>query len=222
MRYSVYEHIFPNGKKYIGISKSPEERWADGRGYADNTEMFKDIVRFGWDNIEHRILMENLSREEAQVLESKMIVQEVTYLSTNGYNRNLGDVQITHLLSTSQGKICHVMESDSHKHHWVKVAWWICYNNHYSRNANDDVEYKNIDTRKRNEICEKVWRWCEMLLHARDESELRFLLDEMLWVNPFNSYEGENGELISRSMTDKWMDVGREIVKDYVSLLLEY
>lgn len=105
MRYSVYEHIFPNGKKYIGISKSPEERWADGRGYADNTEMFKDIVRFGWDNIEHRILMENLSREEAQVLESKMIAQEATYLSTNGYNRNLGDVQITHLLSTSQGKI---------------------------------------------------------------------------------------------------------------------
>ena len=76
MSYSVYEHIFPNGKKYIGISKSPEERWADGRGYADNVEMFKDIVRFGWDNIEHRILMKNLSREEAQVLESKMIVRE--------------------------------------------------------------------------------------------------------------------------------------------------
>lgn len=221
MKYSVYEHIFPNGKKYIEMSKAPEERWNGGRGYVDNTEMFKDIVRFGWDNIEHRILMENLSREEAQTLESKLIVQEATYLSCNGYNRNLGNVQIANLLSTPRGKIFHAMESNDSKHYWVKVVWWICYSNHYSRSTCDDVEYRNIDAQKRSEICEKAWRWCEMLLHARDESELQFLLDEMLWVNPYNSYTGINGKSISRSMIDEWKHVGREIVKDYISLLLE-
>ena len=32
--YSVYVHIFPNDKRYYGISISPEERWGkDGNGY---------------------------------------------------------------------------------------------------------------------------------------------------------------------------------------------
>ena len=32
--YSVYMHITPSNKVYIGItSKAPEERWMNGRGY---------------------------------------------------------------------------------------------------------------------------------------------------------------------------------------------
>jgi hypothetical protein len=33
--WKVYCHTFPNGKKYVGITKrSPEERWhKDGSGY---------------------------------------------------------------------------------------------------------------------------------------------------------------------------------------------
>lgn len=29
--YSVYCHIFPNGKKYVGISSNVEQRWNDGK-----------------------------------------------------------------------------------------------------------------------------------------------------------------------------------------------
>lgn len=32
--YKVYKHTFPNGKKYIGITKlTVENRWRSGKGY---------------------------------------------------------------------------------------------------------------------------------------------------------------------------------------------
>ena len=34
-KFCVYEHVFPNGKRYIGItSKKPEARWENGSGYS--------------------------------------------------------------------------------------------------------------------------------------------------------------------------------------------
>lgn len=36
-KYIVYVHIFPNGKKYFGItSKAPNQRWENGKGYDKN------------------------------------------------------------------------------------------------------------------------------------------------------------------------------------------
>lgn len=33
-KFCVYEHLFPNGKRYIGItSKNLEARWENGNGY---------------------------------------------------------------------------------------------------------------------------------------------------------------------------------------------
>lgn len=32
--YTVYMHVFPNGKKYVGItSQDVSRRWRDGKGY---------------------------------------------------------------------------------------------------------------------------------------------------------------------------------------------
>ena len=34
MNYFVYIHIFPNGKRYVGLtSQNPERRWGKGIGY---------------------------------------------------------------------------------------------------------------------------------------------------------------------------------------------
>lgn len=58
-RWCVYEHLFPNGKRYVGItSKPPKTRWENGAGYAKDGQpvMYNAIQKYGWDNIEHNVL----------------------------------------------------------------------------------------------------------------------------------------------------------------------
>ena len=42
--YTVYMHLFPNNKKYIGItSKKPKQRWESGTGYITQKSMNRAI-----------------------------------------------------------------------------------------------------------------------------------------------------------------------------------
>ena len=85
--YTVYRHICPNNKMYIGITrKKPEDRFLNGQGYFDNKKFYKDITKYGWDNIKHEILFENLSRKLALCIESIYIVFYNTCNEYNGYN----------------------------------------------------------------------------------------------------------------------------------------
>ena len=85
--YTVYRHICPNNKMYIGITrKKPEDRFLNGQGYFDNKKFYKDIKKYGWDNIKHEILFENLSRKLALCIESIYIVFYNTCNECNGYN----------------------------------------------------------------------------------------------------------------------------------------
>lgn len=89
--YVVYMHITPNGKKYIGITcKKPQQRWANGRGYVKNTYFFKAIVKYGWDNIQHIIIAENLSKDAACSLEIALISGCKTTDPMYGYNISTG------------------------------------------------------------------------------------------------------------------------------------
>ena len=66
--YYIYKHTFPNNKVYIGItSKKPEYRWGkEGKEYwYSNRKMFYAIKKYGWNNIIHDILFNNLTKEEA-------------------------------------------------------------------------------------------------------------------------------------------------------------
>ena len=73
--YKVYMHIFPNNKVYIGITKrNPKYRWNNGKAYYHNQFMVRAIKKYGWNNIEHKILYENLSREEAEQKEIEFIL----------------------------------------------------------------------------------------------------------------------------------------------------
>ena len=65
--YTVYQHKNKiNGKNYFGItSKNPEERWKKGEGYKSSPHFYLAIKKYGWDNFEHNILFEGLTKEEA-------------------------------------------------------------------------------------------------------------------------------------------------------------
>ena len=87
--WNVYIHIFPNNKKYIGITnQNPEIRWRkDGKGYIKQKVMWAAIQKYGWNNIEHKVLYTNLSQEEAENKEKELIkLFESTTWMGEGYN----------------------------------------------------------------------------------------------------------------------------------------
>ena len=50
--YTVYMHICPNGKRYIGITKlKPQERWGNGKSYKGCVLFNKAIQKYSWQNI---------------------------------------------------------------------------------------------------------------------------------------------------------------------------
>lgn len=89
--YKVYEHLFPNGKRYIGITrKSTKERWEkNGNGYKTQT-VFKAIKKYGWDNIQHNIVYDNLLYEDACKKEKELIAKYKTIDKNYGYNNTTG------------------------------------------------------------------------------------------------------------------------------------
>lgn len=89
-RYTVYMHVFPNGKEYIGITCGDvEKRWANGFGYISQY-VFYAIVKYGWDNIKHYILYSNLTKREAEEKERELIFKHNTTIHGNGYNVDNG------------------------------------------------------------------------------------------------------------------------------------
>jgi hypothetical protein len=86
--FCVYRHVFPNGKSYIGISKDAEKRWRNGKGYETQQKMQRAIVKYGWDNVQHIILADRLTKELAMQLEQHYIAEYDSI--KNGYNATIG------------------------------------------------------------------------------------------------------------------------------------
>ena len=87
--YTVYIHIDPNGKRYVGITKrNLEDRWNNGFGYATNKDLrFFDAIReIGWDNFKHETVASGLTKLEAEVLELELINKYNTTDPECGYN----------------------------------------------------------------------------------------------------------------------------------------
>lgn len=104
--YTVYMHIFPNGKKYIGITcQKPEKRWQNGYGYVKQDFMWRAIQKYKWHNIEHKILYTNLSKEEAEKIEIDLIKEYATNKDKYGYNITNGGNTLGTMDETTKMKI---------------------------------------------------------------------------------------------------------------------
>ena len=96
MGWIVYQHITPSNKVYIGIThcKNPQDRWKYGNGYKNNTYFYKAILKYGWKNIIHKILFENISEQYAKNIEILLIRQykklNLCYNITDGGQGKLG------------------------------------------------------------------------------------------------------------------------------------
>lgn len=88
--WSVYIHTFPNGKKYVGMCKSsPKRRWGTGGSkYREHPVMYAAIQKYGWDNVAHEIVANNLTQEEALRMEESLIAQYKTFPPSLGFGYN--------------------------------------------------------------------------------------------------------------------------------------
>lgn len=87
--YTVYQHKNKiNGKMYFGItSRNPNERWgSNGGNYKSTPHFYSAIQKYGWDNFEHNILYENITKEEACNIEKMLIEKYNTQNREFGYN----------------------------------------------------------------------------------------------------------------------------------------
>ena len=79
-------HRSPSNKVYIGISCAPVKRWNNGKGYKYNPYFWRCIQKYGWENIEHIILYEGLSLDEAKKKEVELVCQYRSNDRLYGYN----------------------------------------------------------------------------------------------------------------------------------------
>lgn len=93
--YVVYRHTAPNGKMYVGITKQqpPKLRWLNGRGYINNKYFTNAIIKYGWENFKHEILLSNLTQDEASLAEKLFISYWGLTNPDNGYNITKGGIQ---------------------------------------------------------------------------------------------------------------------------------
>jgi group I intron endonuclease len=87
--YLVYMHTAPNGKAYIGRTKNYNRRCADHK-YGNKCRLLQESIKeFGWDNLEHKILKDNLSLEDANFWE-KFYINHYKTFEPNGLNMQTG------------------------------------------------------------------------------------------------------------------------------------
>lgn len=59
---------------YYGVTNNPKNRWgSNGIQYRD-TSLYTYIEKFGWENIQHIVLYENLTYEDALKIEDSLII----------------------------------------------------------------------------------------------------------------------------------------------------
>lgn len=90
-KWTVYVHISPSNKYYVGITKrDPKVRWRNGEGYIKNEYFYRAIQKYSWNNFEHEIVASNLTEDEAKKFEIALIRELKSNDWHYGYNISSG------------------------------------------------------------------------------------------------------------------------------------
>ncbi len=87
--YTIYRHITPSGKSYVGITRMKylSQRFKkNGIGYKSCPLFYKAIQKYGWDNIKHEILEQNVTEDKIDEREKYWISYYQSNNRTFGYN----------------------------------------------------------------------------------------------------------------------------------------
>ena len=79
------------------------KRWANGFGYKNQSLVYNAILKYGWENIRHETLFDNLTKEEAEQREIQLIKEYNSNNEKYGYNiQNGGNIIGTHSEHTKE------------------------------------------------------------------------------------------------------------------------
>ena len=128
--WTVYKHISPSEKVYVGITSDIERRWAANGYYyhLSDTVFSRALKKYGWDNFQHIVIATGLSKQEACDMEKELIA----YYKAKGISYNI----------TDGGEGYAGKHSESHIKHRVE-----------SRIANSTTDYLVIDKKFNYVIC---------------------------------------------------------------------
>ena len=107
-KYIVYKHINKNNNKvYIGITSQPfyNRCRRNGIGYKECPFFYNAIKKYGWDNFEHIVLFDDLTKEEAEQKEIELIAQHKSNQQNYGYNIQNGGNSIGKMSNETKLKI---------------------------------------------------------------------------------------------------------------------
>lgn len=143
-KFCIYCHTNKtNGKKYIGQTcQDVSERWRKGQGYINCPKFYHAIQKYGWDNFEHEILFENLTNEQANDLELKLIAEYNTTNSDFGYNIILGGKNAPRTKEQielfRQKRMGHIVTEETRKILSEKCSGW-----HHTEEERKKISEKN-------------------------------------------------------------------------------
>lgn len=90
-KYCIYKHVAPNGKVYIGQTYNTKQRWSrNGNNYKNSPYFYEAIQKYGWENFRHEIILDNLTKKEADEKEKEYIILYDSQNREKGYNCNEG------------------------------------------------------------------------------------------------------------------------------------
>jgi len=114
-KFIVYKHTNKkNNKSYIGItSQEAKKRWQNGNKYKNNKYFWNAIKKYGWDNFDHEIIFEDVSKNDALKKEEELIAVNKSSEKDYGYNLTLGG----ELNIPNKETLKKLSESHKGKHH---------------------------------------------------------------------------------------------------------
>lgn len=100
--WTVYTHTTPDGKMFVGITdEDVPDFWNNGFRYK-NHSFFNAIVFWGWNNIKHNVVLQELSYQKAKYKMEEMIHQNKTYDKMFGYNIPKGHRHMVRCITTKE------------------------------------------------------------------------------------------------------------------------
>ena len=126
---------------YVGITGDGiENRWK--KGYRHCNKLFHAINKYGWNGFDHRILVDNLTKEEAEEIEQNLISDLMLQDDRYGYNIASGGSAPT-MTNETKKKI-----SEANKGHG------------YRGGGSPKRPVLCVETGKVFESCGEAARWC--------------------------------------------------------------
>lgn len=154
--YKIYKHTNKiNGKVYIGITsyKYATTRWAKGNGYSQQSLFYNAIKKYGWNNFDHEILFDELSKEEACEKEIELISFYKSNQREYGYNlASGGGINSGYKLSDeTKSKLSNFHKG---KHPWNYGIKGYSMPNLKGKRRSDETKRKMSENRPKNAVAQ--------------------------------------------------------------------